>query len=170
MQYERTYVKEFLDGLDREDAEDSETIREIRDRMRERGEIRTRVNRMHQTGVQGEASPAADLTGCPLTGEEMRGLGNRHRILEEIARRSPGGRVRSIAVARWMNTAGLFKTDPENASKSLAAYMRRNPAIWETQEPGWFRLIDWDGGLDRGEHEVQAMPSVGGETEENQEV
>ena len=126
MQYdpERTYVQQFLDGLDREDAEDAETIREIRERMRERGEIRVRVNRMNQTGmnqtgVQGEVSPAVDLTGCPLTGEEMRGLGDRHRILEALAQRSPGGRIRSMAAARWMQNAGIFKTGPENASKSL---------------------------------------------------
>ena len=177
MQYERTYVQQFLDGLDREDAEDAEAIRNLRERVRERGEIRTRVIRMHQTGVQGEISPAVDLTGCPLTREEMRAIGNRHRLLEEIAQRSPGGRIRSIAAARWMNTSGLFKTDPENASKSLAAYMRRNPAIWEPQEPGWFRLVSWNGGPDQsqefpagGEHADLTMPNVGGEITENQEV
>ena len=51
--------------------------------------------------------------------------------------------------------------------------MRRNPAIWEPQEPGWFRLVSWNGGPDQsheslaqGEHEVLALPNVGGETEE----
>ena len=140
----RTYVQQFLDGLDGEDAEDQEEIRKIRKRMNEREEIRNLISRLHCTDTQGEGSPNTDMLGCPLTGEEMRMIGDRHRLLEEIARRSPEGTVRSIDAARWMRSAGIFRTGPENAAKSLARHMRRTAETWEAQEPGWFRLVAWD--------------------------
>ena len=166
----RTYVEQFLDGLDREDAADQEELRKIRKRMREREEIRERISQLHQ----GEGLPDTDLFASPLTGEEMRTIGNRHRLLEEIARRSPDGRVRSIDAARWMRSAGIFRTDPENAAKSLARHMRSNPDTWEAQEPGWFRLVAWGRELEPsnepqvlGEHEDPALHGVSSETEDN---
>ena len=170
----RIYVKQFLDGLDLEDAEDEEEIRKIRKRMREREEIRDRISRLHYSGTQDEELPDTDLFACPLTGEEMRRIGNRHRLLEEIARRSPDGRVRSIDAARWMRTAGIFATDPENAAKSLARQMRRTAETWEAQEPGWFRLVAWARELERsdepqvlGEHEDPELHGASSETKDN---
>ena len=171
----RTYVQRFLDGLDREDAEDEEEIRKIRKRMRERDEIRDRINRLHCIDTQGEGLPNnTDLFGCPLTGEEMRTIRDRHRILEEIARRSPNGRVRPIDAARWMRSAGIFMTDPGNAAKSLARHMRRTAETWEAQEPGWFRLVAWTRELEQNnepqvleEHEDPALHDLSSETENN---
>ena len=170
----RTYVLQFLDGLDREDAEDEKEIGKIRKRMREREEIRNRISRLHFTDTQGEGLPNTDLFGCPLTQEEMRTIRDRHRILEEIARRSPDGRVRSIDAARWMRSAGIFMTDPENAAKSLARHMRRTAETWEAQEPGWFRLVAWARELDRsnepqvlGEQEDPELHGASSETEDN---
>ena len=170
----RTYVQQFLDGLDREDSEDEKEIRKIRKRMREREEIRNRISRLHFTDTQGEGLPNTDLFGCPLTQEEMRTIRDRHRILEEIARRSPDGRVRSIDAARWMRSAGIFMTDPENAAKSLARHMRRTAETWEAQEPGWFRLVAWARELDRsnepqvlGEQEDPKLHGTSSETEDN---
>ena len=169
----RTYVQQFLDGLDWEDAEDQEEIRKIRKRMSDREEIRNLISRLHFTDTQGDGLPNTDLVGCPLTEEEMRTIRDRHRILEEIARRSPEGTVRSIDAARWMRAAGIFRTDPENAAKSLARHMRRTAETWEAQEPGWFRLVAWARELERsnepqalGEHEDPELHSDS-ETEDN---
>ena len=173
----RPYIQPFLDGLDQEDAEDEEEIRKIRKRMREREEIRGRIGWLHYPDTQGEGSENTDMFGCPLTREEMRTIGNRHRILEEIARRSPDGRVRSIDAARWMRSAGVFRTDAENAAKSLARHMRSNPNTWEAEQPGWFRLVAWVRELERsneppvlGEHEDPELQGASSETEDNQEV
>ena len=165
-----TYVQPFLDGLDQEDAEDEEAIRIIRKRMREREEIRDQISQLHQ----GEASPDTDLFACPLTGDEMRTMGNRHRILKEIARRSPDGRVRAIDAARWMRSAGIFRIDAANAAKSLARHMRSNQDTWEALAPGWFRLVAWARELERsneppvlGELEDPALHGASSEPEDN---
>jgi hypothetical protein len=170
----RTYVQQFLDGLDWEDAEDQEEIRKIRKRMREREEIRGRISWLHYPDTQDEGSLNTDMSGCPLTREEMRTIRDRHRILEEIARRSPDGRVRSINAARWMRSAGIFMTDPGNAAKSLARHMRRTAETWEAQEPGWFRLVAWTRELEQNnepqvleEHEDPALHDPSSETENN---
>ena len=170
----RPYIQPFLDGLDQEDAEDEEEIRKIRKRMRERDEIRGRIGWLHYPDTQGEGSENTDMFGCPLTREEMRTIRDRHRILEEIARRSPHGRVRSIDAARWMWSAGVFRTDPENAAKSLARHMRRTAETWEAQEPGWFRLVAWATELERSdepqvlrEHEDPELHGASSEPEDN---
>ena len=170
----RTYVQQFLDGLDREDAEDQEEIRKIRKRLKDREEIRDRISRLHCTDTQGDGLPNTDMFGCPLTGEEMRMIGDRHRLLEELARRSPEGTVRSIDAARWMRAAGIFRTDPENAAKSLARHMKRTAETWEAQEPGWFRLVAWSTELEwsnepqaLGEHVDPASHGASSETEDN---
>ena len=169
-----TYIEQFLDGLDREDAEDTEEIRKIHKRMRDREEIRDRISQMHQ--AEG-LPPHPDLLACPLTRDEMRTIGNRHRLLEEIARRSPDGRVRSINAARWMRSARIFTTDPANAAKSLARHMRSDPDTWEAQERGWYRLVAWARELERsneppvlGEHEDPALHGASSEPEDNQDV
>ena len=169
-----TYIEQFLDGLDREDAEDAEEVRKIHKRMRDREEIRDRISQLHQ--AEG-LPPHPDLFACPLTRDEMRTIGDRHRLLEEIARRSPDGRVRSINAARWMRSARIFTTDPANAAKSLARHMRSDPDTWEAQERGWYRLVAWARELERsneppvlGEHEDPELHGASSEPEDNQDV
>ena len=74
----------------------------------------------------------------------MRAVGDRNRIMEEIARRSPERSIRSITLARWMRAAGIFRTSPENASKSIARHMRMNPDTWRPAGTARFQLIDKD--------------------------
>ena len=71
----------------------------------------------------------------------MRQIGNRRHIIEAIAKVSPGMRVRPAVAAKWMHDAGIFETDPTNASKSLARNLRHHPELWEPQERGWFRFV-----------------------------
>ena len=71
----------------------------------------------------------------------MRRTGNRREVLIAIAKASPGLRVRPTIAIQWMHAAGIIKTDPDNAGKSLARYMRKHPEIWEPQERGWYRLV-----------------------------
>ena len=138
------FAAEMLEALNRRDAEDREEIRKIQGRIRERVVVRNHIIDEYGSGTGDQGLPDTELDGCPLTGDEMRRIGNRHRILEEIARRSPGGRIRSMAAARWMRAADIIKTNPENVSKSLAMHMRRNPATWHAVAPGQFQLIDTD--------------------------
>ena len=88
---------------------------------------------------------AEDLADCPLSIEEMTQLSDRHRIIKAIAARDPAGRVHVGQAAKWLHASRLVSTIPVNLSKALSRRMRREPAIWEYQGDGWFRLRDHPG-------------------------
>ena len=85
-----------------------------------------------------------DMTGCPLSVEEMIGLGDRHRIIREIAMRNPEGRVHVPQAAKWLYGSGVVQTIPTNMAKALARKMR-NDSDWISEGGGWFRLADHQG-------------------------
>ena len=153
------FATEMLADLNRRDVEDREKIKAIQQLIRERGVVRSHIRRQYGLGTWDEGPLDTDLDGCPLTTDEIRKIGDRYRILEEMARRSPGGKIRSMAAARWMSAADLFETHPENVSKGLARHMRGNPATWHPTGPGEFQLIDTDETPDQkhdgGRHEEQ---------------
>jgi hypothetical protein len=161
------FAAEMLEDMNRRDAEDQEEIRKIQGRIRERGVVKNHIMHEYGSGTGDQGLPDTELDGCPLTGDEMRRIGNRQRILEEIASRSPGGRIRSMAAARWMRAADIIKTNPENVSKSLAMHMRRNPATWHAVAPGQFQLIDTDETPDQI-HDGGPKEEQGGPVEQNQ--
>ncbi len=134
-------VTEMLEDLNRQDEEDRRQIRKIRTGIRERGITKNHIMREYGPGNQRRDT---SLDGCPLTKVEMRAIGDRHRIIEEIARQSPERSIRSITIAKWMRAAGIFRTNPENASKSITRHMRMNPATWRLVGIARFQLIDTD--------------------------
>ena len=101
---------------------------------------------------QGDLDPAAsqqprltiDMTGCPLSVEEMISLGDRHRIIREMATRNREGRVHVPQVARWLYGAGVVPTIPANLSKALSRKMRQD-CNWTSEGGGWFQLRDHQG-------------------------
>ena len=163
----KPFVTEMLADLDNRDEADREQIKAIQHRIRERGVVRSHIRRQYVPGTLDEGPLDSSLDGCPMTRDEIREIGTRPRILEEMARRSPGRKIRSMAAARWMRAADLFETNPENVSKGLARHMRRNPTKWHPTDPGEFQLIDTDETPDQ-KHDGRRHEEQGGPVERNQ--
>ena len=161
------FVNEMLADFDNRDEADREKIKAIQQRIRERSVVRSHIRRQYVPGTLDEGPLDTDPDGCPLTIDEMRKIGDRYRLLEEMASRSPGGRIRSIAAAKWMRAAGIVSTNAENVSKSLARHMRRNPGTWHADGPGQFQLIDTDETPDQI-HDGGPKEEQGGPVEQNQ--
>ena len=138
------FATEMLADLNRRDVEDREKIKAIQQLIRERGVVRSHIRRQYGLGTWDEGPLDTDLDGCPLTMDEIRKIGDRYRILEEMARRSPGGKIRSIAAARWMSAADLFRDSPGERVERVSPAHAGNPATWHPTEPGEFQLIDTD--------------------------
>ena len=83
---------------------------------------------------------AASLEDCPISGDEMRELGDRHSIVRAIAERDSQDRVHVPSAARWLNRAGIVATMPASLTKTLVRAMRKQPTIWTEEGQGWFRL------------------------------
>ena len=95
-------------------------------------------------GASQQPRPRIDMTGCPLSVEEMINIGDRHRIIREIAMRNPEERVHVPQAARWLHGSGVVPTIPINMAKALARKMR-NDSDWISEGGGWFRLVDHQG-------------------------
>ena len=147
-----SFVRQMLADLDSQEEQDrqelskiEEKIHTIQERIRTRTETKDNVLQLYSPNTQQRpvrtAKPTVDPRQCPLTHEQMRRIGNRREVLIAISKASPGLRVRPTVAIHWMHAAGIIKTDPDNAGKSLARYMRKHPEIWEPQERGWYRLV-----------------------------
>ena len=141
-----SFVREMLKDFERKDARDQAELTTLQEQIRRRQIARTQVTQLYTNNPQEaafptNANPTVDFGECPLTQAQMRQIGHRRRIIEAIAKTSPGMRVRPAVAAKWMRDAGIFTTEVQNAAKSLARNMRRHPSIWEPQERGWFRFV-----------------------------
>ena len=107
---------------------------------------RALLNLFQEVGDPGaqQPRPRIDMTECPLSVEEMISLGDRHRIIREIAMRHPDGRVHVPQAAKWLHGSGVVPTIPTNMAKALGRKMRNDPN-WIAEAGGWFRLVDHHG-------------------------
>ena len=140
-----SFVRQMLADLNRQEEQRQQELSTIQEEIRTLKETKNQVLRTYSPNTQQRPvrtlKPAVDPRQCPLTHEQMRQIGNRREVLIAIAKASPGLRVRPTIAIHWMHAAGIIKTNPDNAGKSLARYMRKHPEIWEPQERGWYRLV-----------------------------
>ena len=140
------HARKTLADLDRKDETNRAQIKNLQKEIRNRSETKIKVINEYIPDYQGPPTqaisrPSQDPTGCPLTQEQMRQLGNRRDIIIAIALASPDKTVKPSLATKWMSDAAIFNTPPDNAAKSLSRYMRRHPEIWEPLQRGWFRFV-----------------------------
>ena len=140
-----SFVRQMLVDFESQEEHDQQELSKIQERIHTRRETKDNVLHLYSQNFQQlhvrTVNPTVDLGQCPLTPAQMRTLGNRRNVLIGIAKASLGMRVRPSIATHWMYAAGIITTDPDNAAKSLARYMRKHPEIWEPQERGWYRLV-----------------------------
>lgn len=135
------HARETIEAIDRR-------LAELESERRELLAGRTTVLKLFQIdrdpGASLQARAAVDMTGCPLSIEEMVIIHDRHRIIFEMATRDPQGRVHVPKAARWLHGSGVVPTVPANMAKALARRMRKDPN-WISEGEGWFQLRDHNG-------------------------